>query len=120
MFSSPVLTLLWSYLSFSEKVYLILGVVFAVHGMCASIYWVLATAVQKFSKVQTDILWSLEQIYTLLAWTGRVCTGLRNRNVRATPRTLAAAPLAMPVWPPQVAHAQGRARRRSPGRGSID
>jgi hypothetical protein len=125
MFSSSILTALWSYLSLSEKIIVILAIVFMVHGMCVSIFWFLEPHTQRVSKLYTDIKWSLEQLWKPLAWMRRIC-GARMPAfampapplaMPAPPLAMPGPPLAMPAWPPQVApRAQAGARARSPYR----
>jgi hypothetical protein len=120
MVSSSLLTLLWSYLSISEKIIVILAVLFMVHGMCVSLYWFLEPHTQRVCKLYTDVKWSLEQLWKPLMWMRRMCGARMPAAPLATPgRGLAmpGPPLAMPAWPPQVAaRGQGGGRARSPYR----
>jgi hypothetical protein len=124
---SSILTALWSYLSFSEKIIVIVSIVFMAHGMCVRIYSFLEPHTQSVSKLCTDIKWSLEQLWRPLMWMRRIC-GARMAApalempgpplaMPPFPQVAARAPLAMPAWPPQVApRAQAGARTRSPYR----
>ena len=118
MSSSSILTVLWSYLSLSEKIIVILAIVFMVHGMCVSIFWFLEPHTQRVFKLYTDIKWSLEQLWKPLVWMRRFCGGrMPAFAMPAPPLAMPAPPLAMPAWPPQVApRAQAGTRARSPYR----
>ena len=127
MVSSSLLTVLWGYLSLSEKIYVVLAMLFVVHGMCVSLYWFLEPHTQRVCKLYTDIKWSLEQLWKPFMWMRRIygarmpAAGLAMPGpglvMPAPPLPMPAPPLPMPAWPPQVApRAQGSARARSPYR----
>ena len=113
MVLSSLLTVIWGYLSLSEKICVVLAMLFVVHGMCVSLYWFLEPHTQRVCKLYTDIKWSLEQLWRPLMWMRRIC----GARMAAPALEMPGPPLAMPAWPPQVApRAQAGARTRSPYR----
>ena len=127
MVLSSLLTVIWGYLSLSEKICVVLAMLFVVHGMCVSLYWFLEPHTQKVRKLYTDIKWSLEQLWKPFMWMRRIYGARMPGPALALPAPALAMAgpglampgpaLAMPAWPPQVApRAQGSARARSPYR----
>ena len=113
MVSSSVLTVLWSYLSVSEKIIVLLAVLFMVHGMCVSLYGFLEPQKQRVCKLYTDIKWSLAQLSRPFVW-------IYGARTPAPALAMPGPPLVgMPAWPPQLAPAQragASTRARSPYR----
>ena len=114
MFDSPILWFIWGYLSMSERVFVIVLLMFATDSICTTAYRLLEYATGRVTNLHGNITWSIGQVSDLFRFTWRM--GTLALNCRAAPAAPAAAAAPALVFPQHnwQAPARAGARGRSP------